>query len=52
MGVPTSMETKIREQGAYLNIYLDKIMSEVFDIETTTGVDGITHSRITGSKIV
>ena len=31
IAVPTQHSAKIREQGAYLNIYLDKIVSEVFD---------------------
>ena len=31
MGVPTQRTVRIREQGAYLNIYLDKIVSEVFE---------------------
>ena len=31
VAVPTQHSAKIREQGAYLNIYLDKIVSEVFD---------------------
>lgn len=39
MGTPTQRTVKIREQGAYLNIYLDKIVSEVFDVITTESQD-------------
>lgn len=50
MGVPTSRTTKIREQGTSLNIYLDKIVSEVFDTTQETK-DGVTTRKVERSKI-
>lgn len=51
MGVPSSRSAKIHSQGAYLNIYLDKIVSEVYDTETEV-IDGVEHViQLKSSKI-